>query len=210
MRFGGKEGAYLRPGGGGLRGEDADVLSHAPAILELHESVDQGEQGIVPSQTDVVARLEACAALPNQDRATGDELSAVALHPQALGVAVAAVSRTASGFLMGHSVSSSVLCLSGVNFLDNHRRERLPVAARAPILFALLLLEDQHLLGLVLLASGGYYGVAHTRSSFPWMDRQLYWAPRGTVNAQSAPRFSEPPERDAPRRGSCSLARATR
>src|SRR6266581_4779952 len=256
MRFGGKEGAYLRPGGGGLRGEDADVLSHAPAILELHESVDQGEQGIVPSQTDVVARLEACAALPNQDRATGDELSAVALHPQALGVAVPAVSRTASGFLMGHPVSSSVLRLSGVNLLDDHRRERLPVTARAPVLFALLLLEDQHLLGLVLLddaaddpralqdreadlkpalglqrqdlverhlvadpggdffdpdpiadgdlvllASGGYDGVAHTRSSFPWMDRSLYWPLDDTVNAQSAPRIPRPPGRDASRRG---------
>src|SRR5713101_7766331 len=196
MRFGGGVGAYLRPGGGVLRGEDADVLYHAPAIL---------------------------------DRATGDELSAVALHPQALGVAVPAVSRTASGFLVGHAVSSSVLCLSGVNLLDHHRRERLPVAARAPVLFALLLLEDQYFLGLVLLddaphhpralqdraanlepalglqrqdlveghlvadpgrdlldpdpiadsdlvllASGGYDGVAQTRSSFPWMDRSLY------------------------------------
>src|SRR5882672_9919301 len=151
MRLGGKEGAYLRPGGGGLRGEDADVLSHAPAILELHESVDQGEQGIVPSQTDVVARLEARAALPNQDRATGDELSSVPLHPQALGVAVPAVSRTGSGFVVGRSVSSAVLCLSGVHLLDDHRGERLPVAACAPVLFAFLLLEDQHLLGHVLL-----------------------------------------------------------
>src|SRR5439155_15037285 len=99
MRIGEGEGASLRPRGGGRRWEDADVLPHAPAILELHEAVDQGEQRIVPPQPDVVARLEACAALPDQDRAAGDELSAVPLHSQALGVAVPAVSRTASGFL---------------------------------------------------------------------------------------------------------------
>src|SRR5882762_419958 len=105
MRIEEGEGAYLRPCGGGRRGEDADVLPHAPAILELHEAVDQGEQRIVPPQPDVVARLEARAALPDQDRAAGDEPAAVPLSPHALGVAVPAISRAASGFLMGHSVS---------------------------------------------------------------------------------------------------------
>src|SRR5881296_4545705 len=85
----GGNGAWLRPGNGGLRGKNADEFPHAPAILVLDEPVDQGKQGIVPPQSDVFARLQARPALPDQDRASGDKLAAEALHSQTLGVAVA-------------------------------------------------------------------------------------------------------------------------
>src|SRR5262245_31018314 len=85
-----KEGRGL---GRRLRGEDADELPHATAILEFHETVDHGEQGIVPSEPDIVAGLETSSALPVQDRASGDELAAIAFDPKTLGIAVATVSR---------------------------------------------------------------------------------------------------------------------
>src|SRR2546425_6914200 len=40
--------------------------------------------------------------------------------------------------------------LARVNLFDDDRRERLPVAAGAPVLFAALLLENENFLGLVL------------------------------------------------------------
>src|SRR5207249_4276252 len=81
----------LRPGGAGGRRENADELPHPAAILEPDNPVDEGEQRVVAPQPDVVARLEACPPLADQDGASGDELAAIALDSQSLGVAVATV-----------------------------------------------------------------------------------------------------------------------
>src|SRR5207247_69043 len=78
----------LRPGGAGGRRENADELPHPAAILEPDNPVDEGEQRVVAPQPDVVARLEACPTLADQDGASGDELAAIALDSQSLGVAV--------------------------------------------------------------------------------------------------------------------------
>src|SRR5437773_2145353 len=85
---------------GGLRG-DADVLVVAPTA-EADVTVGLGEECVVHADADVVARLEASAALAYQDAAGGDELPAEPLDPQHLGVGVATVSRAADTLLVRH------------------------------------------------------------------------------------------------------------
>src|SRR5258706_15285519 len=89
-----------RTGSGALLG-DADVLVVALA-LEEHVAVGLGEERVVHAQTHVRARLEAGPPLPDQDAAGGDELPAEALHPEHLGIGVAAVPGTADTLLVSH------------------------------------------------------------------------------------------------------------
>src|SRR5258706_247994 len=89
-----------RTGSGALLG-DADVLVVALA-LEEHVAVGLGEERVVHAQTHVRARLEAGPPLPDQDAAGGDELPAEALHPEHLGIGVAAVPGAADTLLVSH------------------------------------------------------------------------------------------------------------
>ena len=66
----------------------------------MHDAIDAGEESVIAPPTDVLSRLDARSSLADQDRATGDELAAVALDPQPLRIAVATVPRTASSFLV--------------------------------------------------------------------------------------------------------------
>ena len=60
-------------------------------LLESHGAVDQRPDRVVLAEPDVLAGLEAGAALTHEDRARGDLLSAVALDAAELSVGVAAV-----------------------------------------------------------------------------------------------------------------------
>src|SRR5262245_50798108 len=89
-----------RAGSGGLLG-DAHELVIALA-LEAHVTILRREQGVVDAQSHVDPRLEARAALANEDAPGGDELTPEALHPQHLGVGIPAVSRAADALLVCH------------------------------------------------------------------------------------------------------------
>ena len=58
----------------------------------MHDTVDQGEQGIIFRSPDVTAWMELRAALPNDDAAGSDRLTAEHLHSQALTGGLATVS----------------------------------------------------------------------------------------------------------------------
>src|SRR5712691_2321693 len=98
--------AGLVAGWGRECGDDADELAQPAPVLEPDETVDPGEETVVPPPADVLPGLETGAALADQDRSPGDELAAEPLHSQTLGVAVAAVPRAAAGFLVGHRFTS--------------------------------------------------------------------------------------------------------
>src|SRR2546422_3259934 len=97
----GPRGAGQRARVSGGRLSDADELVVAPS-LEAHVSVGLGEEGVVDSDTDVEARLEARATLAHQDAPRRDELAAKSLDAEHLRVGVATVSGTADAFLVGH------------------------------------------------------------------------------------------------------------
>jgi len=70
---------------------DHHVPAHLAAIHELNAAADLGKEGIILAAANVQARLYARAALPHDDGAAGDNLSAEGLKAQPLGVGVAAV-----------------------------------------------------------------------------------------------------------------------
>ena len=56
----------------GLGHDDGYKAPLLPAILKFDYARNLREEGIVFATTDIQARLERCAALPNQNGATGD------------------------------------------------------------------------------------------------------------------------------------------
>lgn len=52
---------------------------------ELHRAVDQCEQGVILAHTDIVARVELGTALANDDVASLNQLTAVALNAKSFG-----------------------------------------------------------------------------------------------------------------------------
>ena len=61
------------------------------AARELDDAVDLREQRVVAAAADVLARVDARAALADEDRARGDLLTGEPLHAEPLGLGVAAV-----------------------------------------------------------------------------------------------------------------------
>src|SRR5215212_6109408 len=86
---------------GGGRG-NADEASALTLVVELHDAVDLGEERVVAADADVHAGLELRAALADENRSTGHELTGEALDAQHLRLRVAAVARRALSFLMSH------------------------------------------------------------------------------------------------------------
>src|SRR5438046_7073525 len=102
--------AYCRP----LPPVAALVLSHRHRmhahpepplvlVLELDLPVDDGEQRVVGRAADVRPGMELRAALPDDDRARGDELPGEALHAEVLGPGVAAVAGGTDTLLVCHA-----------------------------------------------------------------------------------------------------------
>src|SRR6185295_12637269 len=130
-----------RGGSGRLLLGDADVLV-VPLALEAHVAVGLGEERVVDAQAHVGARLEAGPALADQDAAGGDELAAEALHPQHLGIRVAAVAGAADALLVRHRLD--------LDLGDADRRHRLAMPAVPPVVLPPLELHDQDLVALAL------------------------------------------------------------
>jgi hypothetical protein len=65
---------------------DADDPSVRAVILEPNTSRNLGEDGVVFPSSGVQARTEAAAALPDDDRAAGDDVAIVRLDAEPLGI----------------------------------------------------------------------------------------------------------------------------
>src|SRR3954447_26406111 len=74
----------------GCRRDDVDDATTASGA-ELDVARDQREQGVVAAPAHAGARVEVRAALAHDDLARVDQLAAVALHAEALGVGVPTV-----------------------------------------------------------------------------------------------------------------------
>ena len=72
------------------------------AAIKADVAVGKGEEGVIPTHTDVVAGVELGAALADKNGTGEDELAAKAFHPKALTVAVAAVACRSLTFFMCH------------------------------------------------------------------------------------------------------------
>src|SRR4051812_25283875 len=68
----------------GLRRVDAYELAVTPLVLELHDAVDEREQGVVLAAPDVLARLPLRPALAREDVAAEYALAAELLQSQPL------------------------------------------------------------------------------------------------------------------------------
>jgi hypothetical protein len=69
-------------------------INALPAFLEepeLHDTVREGEEGMILAQTTILARGELGAALANDDVARDGLLAAVELYTKAFGLTIAAV-----------------------------------------------------------------------------------------------------------------------
>jgi len=147
---------------GGAHGMDVDEPSALPTALELHDTAYFREQRIVLATSDVLARLEAGAALSHQDGPAGHVLPGERFDPEPLSVAVPTVTRASLTFFVRHGLSS--LSLGAFDGLDSHGRERLPVAACPAILLATLLLENYDFSTSTLFGDGsGDRGAIHVR-----------------------------------------------
>src|SRR5690349_12286769 len=72
--------------------DDVDRFARFGALdLELDRAIDQGEQRVVAAEADARARMEARAALADDDVAGFDRLATIDLHAEVLRVRVATV-----------------------------------------------------------------------------------------------------------------------
>jgi len=74
-----------------FRWKHADEAPILALVLEKHDAVDEGKEGVVLSTADVQAGLVPRAALADQDRSRVDELAAKPLYAQSLAGRIAAV-----------------------------------------------------------------------------------------------------------------------
>ena len=72
---------------------DADELSAAAFIFELHNTFDKRKQSVILPATDILSGFPLGAPLPRKNVATEHTLTAKLLQPQSLGLLVAAVTR---------------------------------------------------------------------------------------------------------------------
>src|SRR5947208_5823751 len=83
----------------GLRGGgDADEASALAFVVEVHDAVDLGEEGVVAADADVHAGIETGPALTDENRTTGDELAGETLDAEHFRLRIAAVARRALSF----------------------------------------------------------------------------------------------------------------
>jgi len=71
--------------------QDADSASPGAVVFKTHAARDLREESVVLAEADVDARRETATALAHQNRSTGHDVAVVALHAEALRIAVAAV-----------------------------------------------------------------------------------------------------------------------
>ena len=79
-----------------------------PRAIEAHAAVDQREDRVIATESDVFSRQELCPALANDDVAGDDRFAAKFFHAQPLADAVAAVLDAALSFFMSHWKNVSI------------------------------------------------------------------------------------------------------
>jgi hypothetical protein len=67
-------------------------------------TIDQGEERMVATNTDMIARANLGATLAHDNTACGNQLPIETLNPQHLGIAISTVAGTTYTFLMCHSL----------------------------------------------------------------------------------------------------------
>ena len=88
-----------------LRSDDVDDLA-ATLGAELDRTGREGEERVVAATADVGARVEVGATLTDEDLAREDNLTAEALHAEALCVGVTTVARRTRAFFVCHCCSA--------------------------------------------------------------------------------------------------------
>jgi len=71
--------------------QDADSATPRAVVFKPYTTADFREKRVVFTEADVEARRKPTAALPHENRSAGHDVAVVALHTEALRVAVAAV-----------------------------------------------------------------------------------------------------------------------
>jgi hypothetical protein len=84
-----------------LYGVDRNQLTLGPSF-EGHNAVSHREEGVVAAPSDVSARVEFGAPLPDDDSPGPDLLATVPLHAETLRIAVPTVSARAYALFMCH------------------------------------------------------------------------------------------------------------
>ena len=79
-----------------------DDVDSFPALVELHLSINQGEDGIVVAETYPAAWEKFCTDLPHDDVSGTDVLTAIFFHSPALSVGVASISARPLSLFMCH------------------------------------------------------------------------------------------------------------
>src|SRR5450432_2949658 len=117
-----------------------DDVDHATAAggTEFDDASCEGEERVVLATTDVQAWVVMGAALPDQDLAGVDQLTAVALDTEELRIGVAAVAAGRRAFLVGHASS----LLSGLDAGDLQAAVALTVALPLAVPGLVLVLQD--------------------------------------------------------------------
>jgi len=69
-----------------VRSGVGDDIDPPPLLVEGHDAIDEGKQGVVATAADVSARVVARAALADQNAARADVAAAVYLDAQPLAV----------------------------------------------------------------------------------------------------------------------------
>jgi hypothetical protein len=81
-----------------------------------NDAIDQCEEGVILSETDIVTGMNPGAYLPNQDGPGCYLLTTVPLDTPVLSVAVSAVSGASARFLVCHDINSLSSCCDAIDF----------------------------------------------------------------------------------------------
>src|ERR687886_383216 len=87
----------------------ADALALLRRLFEPYLPVNQGEQGVIASYSNVATWFDDRAALTHEDRAGPNDRAVTAFHAKPLALAVTTVARATDALLMCH-----VMCLPPV------------------------------------------------------------------------------------------------
>src|SRR3954454_3215136 len=139
-----------------LGGGDADEAAALAFVVEVHDTVDLGEERVVAADADVYAGIKPRPALADQNRTTGDELAGETLDAEHFRLRIAAVARRALSFFMSHGCSPLE-----IDAVDTKLDEILTMSVLAlRVVLAALLLENDDALAAGLADDGGVDGRA--------------------------------------------------
>jgi hypothetical protein len=80
----------------------ADHVYFAVQLIKLNLTITQCEKGVIPSDANIFARVEACSTLPYDDVTRDDCFSAILFDAEHLRVAVSSVFGSSLSFFVCH------------------------------------------------------------------------------------------------------------